>query len=215
MARASAALRGAIRPSGGSFAGSQRLALREERPDTAVTAESAWRSNFALRVDGSWRSAATARRWTSSRASGSAMASSSQVRSRADRKTHMLSVPSFFAWRPRPGRPAPMCGTSTALSCASVALLTARLAHSRACPIVFAGLPAARHANHYTREADPRALHGASVTSCSSWLPGSMIPDLKDDVLEFYEEHHVATSCVWNWPRCRPGRSASTLRPRC
>src|SRR5690242_21190165 len=73
---------------------SQCLALREERPDTAVTAESARRSNFALRADGSWRSAATATRWTSSRASGSAMVSSSQVRSRADSKTHMLSVPS-------------------------------------------------------------------------------------------------------------------------
>ena len=69
-------------------------ALREERPDTAVTAESARRSSFAVRADLSWRSAATARRWTSSRASGSVMASSSQVRSRADRKTHMLSVPS-------------------------------------------------------------------------------------------------------------------------
>jgi hypothetical protein len=73
---------------------SQFLALREERPDTAVTAESARRSSFALRAAGSRRSAATARRWTSSRASGSAMASSSQVRSRADRKTHMFSVPS-------------------------------------------------------------------------------------------------------------------------
>jgi hypothetical protein len=73
---------------------SQLLALCEERPDTAVTAESARRSSFAVWADGSWRSAATARRWTSSRASGSAIASSSQVRNRADRKTHMLSVPS-------------------------------------------------------------------------------------------------------------------------
>jgi hypothetical protein len=73
---------------------SQRVALREKRPDTAVTAESAWWSSFAVRADGTRRSAPTARRRTSSRASGSAMASSSQVRSRADRKTHMLSVPS-------------------------------------------------------------------------------------------------------------------------
>ena len=73
----------------------ERLALREERLATAPTAESAWRSSFAVRADGSWRSVATARRWTSSRASGSAMASSSQVRSRADRKAHILSVPSL------------------------------------------------------------------------------------------------------------------------
>jgi hypothetical protein len=59
---------------------SQCLALREARPDTAVIAESARRSSFALRADASRRSVATARRWTSSRASGSAMASSSQVR---------------------------------------------------------------------------------------------------------------------------------------
>lgn len=93
MTRASAALVGTIRSSGG-LSPSQRLALREERQDTAVTAESAPWSNFAVRVDGSWRPAATARRCTSSRASGNAMASSSQVRNRADRKTHMLSVPS-------------------------------------------------------------------------------------------------------------------------
>jgi hypothetical protein len=89
---------------------SQRLALRAERPDTAVIAESARRSSFALRADGSCRSAATARRWTSSRASGNAMASSSHVRSRADRNTHMLPVPSLYfpAWRPGTSRPALM-----------------------------------------------------------------------------------------------------------
>src|SRR5436190_10073740 len=43
---------------------------------------------------GSRRSAATASRWTSSRASGSATASKSQVRSRADRKTHMFNLSS-------------------------------------------------------------------------------------------------------------------------
>ena len=37
--------------------------LPVERPDTAVTAESARRSSFAVWADGSWRSAATARRW--------------------------------------------------------------------------------------------------------------------------------------------------------
>jgi hypothetical protein len=47
------------------------------------------------------------------------MASSSQVRSRADRKTHMLNVPSSSSssssssrLEPGPGRPALMCGTS-------------------------------------------------------------------------------------------------------
>jgi len=84
---------------------SQRLTLREERPDTAVTAESARRSNLALRADGSWRSAATATRWTSSRASGNAMASSSHVRNRADRKTHMLNVPSSSRLQTSPKPP--------------------------------------------------------------------------------------------------------------
>ena len=50
-------------------------------------------------------SVATARRWTSSRASGSAMASSSQVRSRADRKTHMFSVPSSSRLEAGPWQP--------------------------------------------------------------------------------------------------------------
>jgi len=121
---------------------SQRLALREERLDTAPTAESARLSSFAVRVDGSWRSVATARRWTSSRASGSAMASSSQIRSRADRKTHMLNVPSSASRKP---------GMSQ---------------------YVFAALPAARRANHRAGEAGPRALRGMIMTSCSSWPPG-------------------------------------------
>ena len=64
------------------------------------------------------------------------------------------------AWRRGPGRRALMCGTSTALSCALVALPVARLAHSRACLIVFAALPAARRANHHAGEAGPRALRG-------------------------------------------------------
>jgi len=129
---------------------SQRLALREECPDTAVTAESARRSNLALRADGSWRAAATATRWTSSRASGNAMASSSQVRSRPDRKTHMLSVPSSSSrLETNPEPPGgQLAGPVTALSCASAALSAARFAHSRACLIVFAALPATRLANH-------------------------------------------------------------------
>ena len=56
-----------------------------ERLDTTVTTESARRSIFAVRADGSLHSAATVRQWTSSRTSGSVMASGSQVRSRADR----------------------------------------------------------------------------------------------------------------------------------
>jgi len=66
---------------------------------------------FRRAADGSRRSAPTARRWTSSRASGSAMANSSQVRSRADRKTHMLSVLSSSPGG-RPSRPT-ACGTSS------------------------------------------------------------------------------------------------------
>ncbi len=72
--------------------GPQRLDPRAVRRATAVTAESARWSSLAERA--SWRSAATARRWTSNRASGSAMAISSHLRSLTDRKTHMFSVPS-------------------------------------------------------------------------------------------------------------------------
>ena len=79
------------RPAGGPRR-SQRLDLRAVRRDTAVTAESARWSSLAERT--SWRSAATARRWTSNRASGSAMAISSHLRSLTDRRTHMFSVPS-------------------------------------------------------------------------------------------------------------------------
>jgi hypothetical protein len=134
MARASAALRGRF----GHLVvprRSQRLAPREERPDTAVTAESARRSNFALRADGSWRSAATARRWTSSRASGSAMASSSHVRSRADRKTHMLSFPSSSRLEAGPWPPGADVRDSYRTELSISALPTARLGYSRACPL--------------------------------------------------------------------------------
>jgi hypothetical protein len=72
----------------------RRSALRAVRRDTAVTAESAWCSAFAVRVDGSRRPAASARRWTSARVSGRAMASSSHVRRRLEKNAHMLRVPS-------------------------------------------------------------------------------------------------------------------------
>jgi hypothetical protein len=70
----------------------QRAALPEARRDTVVTAESAWRSALAVRAVGSRRSAASARRWTSTRVSGNAMASSIHMRSRLDRNIHMRSV---------------------------------------------------------------------------------------------------------------------------
>ena len=88
----------------------------------------------------------------------------------------MLSVPSSSRLEAGPWPPRRRCaGLLTALSCASVALPTATLAHSRACPLVFAALPAARHTNHHAGDADPRALRGMSMTSCSSWLPGRMV----------------------------------------
>ena len=71
---------------------SQCLALRAVRRDTAATAESARWSSLAERA--SRRSAARARRWTRNRASGRAMTISSHLRSLADRKTHISSVPS-------------------------------------------------------------------------------------------------------------------------
>jgi len=80
-----------IRPAGRPR-GSQCLARRAVRRDTAVTAESARWSSRAERA--SRRSAARARRWTRNRASGSAMTISSHLRSLTDRKTHISSVPS-------------------------------------------------------------------------------------------------------------------------
>ena len=61
--RAPGVLRGTIRPAGG-LSPCQRLALRETRPDTVATAESAWLSSVAVRADRSRRSAATAVRST-------------------------------------------------------------------------------------------------------------------------------------------------------
>jgi hypothetical protein len=72
----------------------RRSALRAVRRDTAVTAESAWCSAFAVRVAGSRRPAASARRCTSARVSGRAMASSSHSRRRREKNAHILRVPS-------------------------------------------------------------------------------------------------------------------------
>jgi hypothetical protein len=80
----------------------RRFCPRAARRETAVTAESAWCSALAVRVDGSRRSAASASRWASARVSGRAMASSSHLRRRLEKNAHMLRVPSSF----RPGAPA-------------------------------------------------------------------------------------------------------------
>jgi hypothetical protein len=68
----------------------RRSARRAVRRDTVVTAESAWCSAFAVRVDGSRRSAISARRCTSARVSGTAMASNSHMRRRLEKNAHML-----------------------------------------------------------------------------------------------------------------------------
>ncbi len=68
----------------------RRSFLRVARRDTPVTAESACRSVFAVRVDGLRRSAASARRWTSVWMSGRAMASSSHIRRRLEKNAHMV-----------------------------------------------------------------------------------------------------------------------------
>ena len=142
-------LRGTIRPAGGPSP-CQRLARRETRPDTVVTAEPAWSSSLAARADGSRRSAATARRCTSSRASGSAMASSSQGLQPGEEKTHILSVlsSSRLAAGALGGPAAYLLGFFRALRCAG------GVAGSRACPAVFAALPAAWRSDHYAGGAD-------------------------------------------------------------
>ena len=142
-------LSGTVRPAGGPSP-CQRLARRETRPDTVATAESAWSSSLAVRADGSRRSAATARRCTSSRASGSAMASSSQGLQPGEEKTHILSVlsSSRLAAGALGGPAAYLLGFFRALRCA------AGDAGSRACPAVFAARPAARRSDHYAGGAD-------------------------------------------------------------
>jgi len=115
--------------------------------------------------------------WTSNRASGSAMASSSQVRSRADRKTHMLSVPSPSS-RPeaRPWLPGADVPDFRRLSCASVVSPVARPAHSRTC----LKLPSPRYPQRGALITTPARLvparcRGMIMTSCSPWLLGRMV----------------------------------------
>ena len=43
----------------------------------------------------------------------------------------------------------------------------------------------------------------------------ALLPDLEDDILESYEEHHVADVLVMESPGCRPPTSGSPPRPRC
>ena len=43
----------------------------------------------------------------------------------------------------------------------------------------------------------------------------ALLPDLKDDVLESYEEHHVADVLCMELAAMPAGPSASTPRPRC
>jgi hypothetical protein len=62
-------------------------------------------------------------------------------------------------------------GLPTAPSCASAALPTTRWRTAGHVPSS-SPLPPARHANHYAGEADPRALRGMSMTSCSSLAAG-------------------------------------------
>ncbi|MGH3299544.1 MAG: hypothetical protein ACRDP7_47940, partial [Trebonia sp.] len=88
----------------------RRSALRAARLETAVTVESARTSVLAVQVDGSRRSAASARRWTSARVNGRAMASNSHVRRRLEKNAHMIEVPSSAPRYP----PCPGLSTSRA-----------------------------------------------------------------------------------------------------
>ena len=144
-------LRGTIRPAGGPSP-CQRLTRRETRPDTVVTAEPAWSSSLAARADGSRRSAATARRCTSSRASGSAMASSSLGLQPGEEKNPHTQRPFFLP----PGRQGPRrpCSLFCGASCQRALRCAVGVAGSRACPAVFAALPAAPRSNHYAGGAD-------------------------------------------------------------
>jgi hypothetical protein len=62
------------------------------RCDTDLTAESAFCSNRVVEASGLRLFAATASRWTKTRASGTAIASSTHMRIRRVRKTHMCVV---------------------------------------------------------------------------------------------------------------------------
>ena len=80
------------------------------------------------------------------------------------------------AWRPAPGRPALMCGTSYRIELCISGVAGSQVGRTAGhVSFVFAALPAARRANHHAGEAGPRALRGMSMTSCSSWLPGRMV----------------------------------------
>jgi len=94
----------------------RRSARRAVRRDTVVTAESAWCSAFAVRVDGSRRSAISARRCTSARVSGTAMASNSHIRRRLEKNAHMLRVPSSSPRGSQRYPPCPGLSTSRAAS---------------------------------------------------------------------------------------------------
>ena len=125
-------------------------------------------SSLAARADGSRRSAATARRCTSSRASGSAMASSSQGLQPGEEKTHILSVlsSSRLAAGALGGPAAYLLGFFRALRCAG------GVAGSRACPAVFAALPAARRSNHYAGGADHCRRLSGQARPISQWVTG-------------------------------------------
>ena len=141
--------------------------------------------------------------WTSNRASGSAMASSSQVRSRADRKTHMLSVPSSTSrLKAGPWLRGADVQDFCRLSCASVVSPVARPAHSRACLNVFAALPAARRANHHAGEAGPRALQGDDHDIVQFLAAG------QDDDQDFCLRRHLVRCAL----RAKSPRSAPSGR---
>ena len=84
--------------------------------------------------------------------------------------------PFFFPPGGRLGLPALMCGTSyrTELCISGVAGSQVGRTAGQV-PCAFAALPAARRANRYADEAGPRALRVMSMTSCCSWLPGRMV----------------------------------------
>jgi hypothetical protein len=103
-----------------------------------VTAGPARRNNLAARADESRRSAAAARRWTSSRASGTAITGSSHVRSRADTKPPKLSIPSPPAWKPGTAPRRRHAGLLTALSSAFSGVAASHAGARPARPIVFA-----------------------------------------------------------------------------
>ena len=68
------------------------------------------------------------------------------------------------------------------------------------------------------RRQDHRAADGAHLHRERDDVPARsarLLPDLEDDVLESYEEHHVADVLVVELAAMEPTRSASTRRQRC